>query len=610
MFITDLPPSPLAAETIVVTASREGEEKGRSPASISLIPAQRLERLGQPLLAEVVALTPSAQLSAAGPAGSQAQLRIRGAEANHTLLFIDGIRANDPAAGNEPRFELLSAELGDRIEVVRGPQSALWGSEAIGGVVALRAAPEPGVSLLAEGGGGRFGRASARGGIIKGPLTLSLAAGLQGVRGIDALAGGDGDRDGYANRAFRGRADWRSGDVTLTASGFALRARADYDGLDPVTFTRADTADESRNRLQAGRLGLNWRPASWDLSLSASRLTSSNRNLLGDAEQNRTGGRRDTVGAQLSRSFLGGGLAHRLTGAAEWTGERFTASDIVYGGFTDQRRTLDQSALVGEWRGSRGAHVLSLALRRDRFSDFSDATTARAGALVQIADGWSLAGSYGSGIAQPTFFDLYGFFPGSFRGNPNLKPERSRGGELSLRRTDGRLRGAATLFRQRLTDEIVERFDSATFLSSVENADGGSRRQGAELELSYTATSAVSLSAHYTFLDATEAAGRELRRPRHSGAILADGASGRWSYGASLAYAGARLDRDFDFFPSRLVRLEPSWTANARLGWQLSESLELFGRVANALDSEREDVVGYRREGRTLHAGIRARLGG
>jgi vitamin B12 transporter len=299
-----------------------------------------------------------------------------------------------------------------------------------------------------------------------------------------------------------------------------------------------------------------------------------------------------------------------LTAAAEWSRERFDASDVIYGGFTNQRRRRDQSALVGEWRGELSGHVATVAVRRDRFSDFKDATTARAGLLVRLADGWSLAGGYGSGIAQPTFFDLYGFFPGSFRGNPALAPERSRGGEVSLRGTSGPWRGAVTLFRQKLTGEIVERFDSVTFLSSVENAADDSRRQGAEFELGYSATSALSLSAHYSFLDAEEPAGRELRRPRHSGAILADGALGRLSYGASLAYDGTRLDRDFDFFPSRLVRLEGGWSANARLGWQLSKRFELFGRVSNALDSSREDVVGYRREGRRAYAGVRARLGG
>jgi vitamin B12 transporter len=610
VFLSDLPPSPVPAETIVVTASRGAEAETETVASVTVIDASRVQRLGEPLLAELVRLAPSAALALSGPAGSQAQVRLRGAEANHTLLFIDGIRANDPAAGNEPRFELLSASLGDRLEIVRGPQSALWGSEAIGGVVAVTAAPQEGLDLLGEAGGARFGRVAASGGLSEGALTLGLAAGIQGARGINAFAGGPGDRDGYRNRTLRGRLDWKAGPVTLTASGFGIGARSDFDGLDPVFFVRADTADQSRNRLAAGRLGIRLEEGGWIASASASRLGSSNRNLLDGAEQNQTRGQRDTLALDIGRTFNTGRLSHRLVLAAEGNRERFEAEDTAFGGFTNQDRRRDQASLTAEWRGEAGPLVGTVALRRDRFSDFADATTFRAGALGQLGGGWQLAGSYGEGIAQPTFFDLYGFFPGSFRGNPDLKPERSRGGELALRRVGDRWRGAVTLFRQRLSREIVERFDPVTFEATAINSPGTSRRQGIELEAGYSAGPLLNLDAHYAFVDAEEPAGRELRRPRHSGAVSADGALGRFSYGATLAYNGRRLDRDFDLFPSRLVRLPADWLASARVAYSLSSRLELFGRVANAFDNRAEDVVGYRREGRTAYGGIRARLGG
>ena len=142
----DLPPQPV---TIVVTASRAPEAEEQSPASVTLIDAERIERLGAPLVTDLLRLAPSLAVSVSGPAGSLADVRIRGAEANHSLLFVEGIRANDPAAGNAPRFELLNADLASRIEVVRGPQSALWGSEAIGGVVAVDgAAPGDGGSRV------------------------------------------------------------------------------------------------------------------------------------------------------------------------------------------------------------------------------------------------------------------------------------------------------------------------------------------------------------------------------------------------------------------------------------------------------------------------------
>ena len=598
MFLSDLPPPPVAAETIIVTAARGGEARDKSPASVSLIEPVTVERQGEPLLASLLRLTPSASLAVAGPAGSQSQVRLRGAEANHTLLFIDGIRANDPAAGNEPRFELLSADLADRIEVVRGPQSALWGSEAIGGVIALSAQPRNGVSGVAEAGSHGFGRVGGATGYQDGGLSLTLGGGIQGARGINAFAGGPGDRDGYRNAVLRGRVDWQAGALALTAAGFGIAARSEFDGSDPATFLRADTADSSRNRLAAGRLGARFEDGGWTLSLGASRLGSRNRNLLADVEQNRTSGRRDTLTADIAREL---GTAHRVTVAGEWTGERFTASDTVYGGFTNQRRKRDQSAVTAEYRGEAGPVVATLALRHDAFSDFRDATTFRAGALVALGGGVQLAGSWGEGIAQPTFFDLYGFFPGSYVGNPALKPERSRGGELSLRAVRGPWRAAVTAYRQKLRDEIVA---SADFLSAV-NASGRSKREGVELEAGWSAGEQLNLSATYAYLDASEPTGRELRRPRHSGSVAADGALGRFSYGAALSYTGARLDRDFDLFPAPLVRLKSYWLGSARVAYRVAPTVELFGRVANAFDRQVVDVIGYRAEGRSVFAGIR-----
>ena len=238
----------MAAESIIVTAARGGEARDKSPASVSLIEPVTVERQGEPLLASLLRLTPSASLAVSGPAGSQSQVRLRGAEANHTLLFIDGIRANDPAAGNEPRFELLSADLADRIEIVRGPQSALWGSEAIGGVIALNAQPRDGATAIAEAGSHRFARVGGSAGYRAGDLTLGFGAGVQGARGINAFAGGRGDRDGHRNAVLRGRLDWVAGPVTLTASGFGIAALVFFEGFDlfAVDLRQGDMGDHYR----------------------------------------------------------------------------------------------------------------------------------------------------------------------------------------------------------------------------------------------------------------------------------------------------------------------------------------------------------------------------
>ena len=267
-----------------------------------------------------------------------------------------------------------------------------------------------------------------------------------------------------------------------------------------------------------------------------------------------------------------------------------------------------------EYKGDFKALTGDVAVRRDAFNRFRDATTVRASLLARLGGGFEVAGSYGEGIAQPTFFDLYGFFPGSFVGNPNLVPESSRGGEGSIRWHDARWNVSLTAYRQRLHNEIVGTYNPATFLSSTANAAGTSRREGVEAELGWSPSPALRIHAQGSYLHATEpnALGRqikEVRRPKWSGALVVDGSRGRFSYGASLAYSGAHSDTDFDNYPYPRVRLGGYVLAAARIGYRVSPHAELFARVANAFDRHYQDVLGYRPSGRSVNGGIRLALG-
>ncbi|MDQ3477668.1 MAG: TonB-dependent receptor [Pseudomonadota bacterium] len=598
---------------IVVTAARTEQDKAETAASVVVVDEERIQRLGQPLLDGVLRSTPSAAVATSGPPGSLTEVRIRGAEANHTLLLIDGIRANDPAAGNTPRFELLNADIASRLEVVRGPQSALWGSEAIGGVIAINGVAEatPGEQLVAEAGSNGFRRGAVSGGVRARNVSLAGAIGWQGAAGIDSFDG-SGDRDGYRNLSARLRGIWKTAPgLELGLAAFSLNGRSEYDGTDLLTFRRADTLDSTRNRLAAGRVWARFDSLSpgLDVVVGTSLLASSNRNLLAADELNRTRGRRWTADAQLQYRFATGSIAHTAVVALDHDGERFEARDILFGGASNQNRKRSHSAVTAEWRSQLRSAVLDIAIRRDRFSRFKDATTLRASALVGVGRGWSLAASYGEGIAQPTFFDLNGFFPGNFVGNPSLKPESSRGVETSLRYRRKQVDAALTLFRQRLHDEIVDVFDPATFQSTTANRALVSRRSGVEAELGLKLGEQLSVSAHYSYLRASEPSGdlqlKEARRPRHSGSIALDGASGRLTYGASIAFTGARADTDFDQFPARPVRLAAYWLAGARVGYRLRPGLELFTRGSNLIDANYQDAFGYRTEGRAIYAGVR-----
>ena len=151
---------------IIVTASRQPVEARESTVPVQTVGQEENRQVPDlPIAAEYLRGLAGVSVSVSGPKGSHTQVRIRGGEANHTLLFIDGIRFNDPAAGNEPRFELLTSDNLARIDVVRGPQSALWGSEAIGGVVSAfthEATAKPSIEALAETGSLDSGRLSGR----------------------------------------------------------------------------------------------------------------------------------------------------------------------------------------------------------------------------------------------------------------------------------------------------------------------------------------------------------------------------------------------------------------------------------------------------------------
>ena len=609
-----MPVTPIDTDQIVITASRAPQKAKDTPASVTIIDGKEILRIGVPLVPDLLRLVPSVAVSVSGPAGSLADVRIRGAEANHTLLFIDGIRANDPASGDQPRFDLLNADIASRIEVIRGPQSAIWGSEAIGGVVAVNGTPDTGPEYVGSAEGGSFGFARANGSfaLASDAASLATAIGFQRATGIDSF-NGHGDKDGYHNLSGRVRGTWHiAPSVQLGVAGFAIAAKDKFDGFDPVTFLHADTLDNTRNRMEAGRVWaqIGQDNSEWSGRVGLSLLGSSNRNYLADVFLNNTSGLRRTMDAQIEHRFATGDITQRVILAADAERETFHARDSTYGGATDQDRSRDHDSVTAEWRGEAKQFTGDVAVRRDIFNRFKDATTIRASILTRLGSGFEVTGSYAEGISQPTFFDLYGFFPGSFVGNPSLKPETSRGFEASLRFDRGRVHASLTGFHQLLHNEISDTFNPITFISSTANTNGVSHRSGVEAEIGWHIADQLRISANYAYLHATQPndAGpgqvTELRRPKNSGSLSIDGVSGKFTYGASAAYAGAHLDRNQDP-PFQLVNLRAYWLAGGRIAYAVRPGVELFVRAANAFNDHHEDVYGYRTEGRAVYAGIR-----
>jgi vitamin B12 transporter len=611
---------------IIVNATLIPQAADQVSATTTVILENQIAALGEPLVSDLLRLTPGLSVSPSGGPGSLVQIRVRGAEANHTLLFIDGIEFNDPASADEARFESLTSYGLGRIEVIRGPQSALFGSEALGGVIALDS-PDPlgKPRASAEGSYGSLDTRQASAMVVSGGDKAGITASGSWIKsdGIDILGGGHGDKDGYENKTFSFKAIARPG-VTgeFGLVGRYIDYRDQFDGTDPNTFLRADTLDNSHATTKAirGWATLGRDPnAPWSGTLEAQYLTSDNRNFTGHAPLNTTSGDRLRISAQGISRFAIGGSRHNFILRLEREDENFRASDIAFGGATNQQRNRGRTTVIGEWKGSFGALLdTDLAVRHDDFSDFKDSTTVRAGAVVHVTRKLALTGSYGDGIAQPTFNDLFGFFPGSYVGNPNLKPERSRGFEAGVRWRSPRLDVTLTGFSNRLTDEIVSVFGPAPdFLGTAANADGKSRRRGIELSAEWRPLPGLAVDGDYTYLDANEqkvsggARLHEVRRPKHSANLSATYSAGRLTLAGGVAYVGKRFDTDFDIpFPlDQNVTLHSYALVSARVAYRVLPMVELFVRGDNLGGAHYQDLAGYATAGRTVYGGVRVAFG-
>lgn len=601
--------------TIVVIAAREPVRSDLSGTAITVIDRDTIDALNVPQAADLLRLSPGVSVAQSGPIGSQTQVRLRGAEANHTLVFVDGIEVNDPASSGDFRFETLLADGIEKIEVLRGPQSALWGSEAIGGVVSVTTR-EPGNDspLFGQFEYGSLRTWRAGGGVEIGSASNGVVAQVSHIdtRGIDA-AGSGGERDGYENLTLSVKGVAQP--TPNTEVGAVVRystAETEFDGNDPVTFLRADTLDETRIRglaLRAyGEVAL--LDDRWKHRIEAQHLETDNINRQGATFLNRDDAERQK--AIYQSSFETG--PHRLTGAFEHEKQRFRADDRAFFGATNQRRSREQNSLVGDYRLTIGeAFAASASVRHDDNDRFADATTWRATAAAALPRGFRAHASFGEGVTDPTFTEQFGFFPGSFVGNADLKPESSRGFDLGLGWGNQRLAADVTYFRADLEDEIITTFDPATFLAGVANASGESRRQGVEASFDAKANEWLSVSANYTWLDSEEgriAGGvrsREVRRARHSGSLIVSAERDRLTLAGSLAYVGKRRDVDFDTFADVALGDYALITLSGR--YRLTESIELTARVENAGDADYQDVFGYATPGIAGYVGLRVRWG-
>ncbi|MBI2498589.1 MAG: TonB-dependent receptor [Opitutae bacterium] len=579
--------------TYVVTATRTPAALTTTGTAVDTLSAAELARMQLNNLGAVLAGIPGAPTAASGAPGGVTSLFLRGANSNQTLFLVDGIRFNDP--NTDYQATLGGACLGacDNLEVSHGPQSTLYGGEAVGGVIAIRGQRGTGPahgSLAVEAGsfGTIQGAASAQAGDDQGGYTFSILGGHTG----NERANNAFDSTSYTLRLDRKLSPKMA--VGATWRGFV----GVYGSPGPAIGWGANDPDnEERESNQLATVFAEFTPT----PVFDSKV------VLGGQDRRYTAfdGASTTV-VKNRRAVLDwqatwtAGERHRVTGGltAELNHTRNT-------GFGDinRRQQLFAVFVQDEWTPVKNV-FLTAGLRSDDHDTYGRATTGRATAAWLSADSrWKLRASYGTAFRSPSFLDLYGQSP-YYVGNPDLQAEKARGWDAGVDYFLADRKGvlSATWFDTRIRNLIT--FDFASFPSTVQNV-GRARTRGLEIAGKFTLPGAVEVRLAGSHLEADDltAGTRLLRRPRNSGSL--DGwrdFGGGFSAGAGLVWVADRLDVNAATYAT--IRGEDYTVVRLYGAWQATPRLAVKARVENLLDEKYEQVHGYPQTGVGAYAGV------
>lgn len=602
-------PAALAQETsdtIIVIGGRLPALAEDITSAASLLDESDIRLRGEASLADTLRSLPGVAVSQSGGSGGLTDLRVRGSEANHVLVLIDGIEASVPLTGGYDFAQAPGFGV-ERVELLRGEQSALWGSDAIGGVLNIRTTGATGQeSGLAQFEAGSFGSrfVGARASGTSGRLSGGLAFSAYETEGLD-VSGQGGEKDGYSRyfASTTGRIELAEDESIQWAARFT-DFESEFDSDSDFNGLLDNTADRSEGRQAAigAQLTLYRGGLRHDLAanLASDRLAFFSSGAFGSE----TDAERWQLSYQPTLEWQAGDIAHRLTGLIEYEDERFN-SFAGAGAGSNQSQSIANAALAVDYRLTRNRLRLSASARQDDNDRFDDAVTWRLGAAYLFEKiGGRLRASFGEGVKNPGIYELFGFFPNSFTGNPDLRPERSRGWEIGWDQAFGdAAQLSVTWFAAELEDEIFT--DFAVFPATARNRNSVSERSGFELNGQAALTPQLALTGSATFLRSDENGAAELRRPETTGSLslVWRPASGRWQASLSADHTGEQLDTDFGSFTT--VTLPAYTLVSSRLAWRIRDNAELYLRGTNLTDEEAIDVYGYASEGRGLFVGVR-----
>jgi len=585
--------SSASLDPVVVTATRTPQRLSQTVAEVRVIEREAIERLGPGGVADLLRRDAGLELSRNGGPAASTSLFLRGADSRHTVVLLDGVRIDSQATGGASWQGLPLASI-ERIEILSGPASALYGSDAIGGVVQLFTrqgeAGLHGDALVAAGNlGQRKAEASLRGGSPA--LRYSLSAAHERADGFNASTDPTGfawspDRDGWQRRSAHARLSADLNDAhRLDASITAARTASQFDGWDPA----ADDRDTQRQ----GSAQVQWR-AQWAPSLRTEAQ-------LGDSRDRYAipnfGYDTDTRVRQASLLAFWTPLSgHQVQGVLERRNDRLTNADVG----TDGQSARHLSSLGLGWTHTTAAHTLQLNLRQDRDSEYGSVGTGLLGGSLVLPEGWRLAGSLGTGFRAPTVYQL-----ASAYGVRSLRPERSRNAELALRWAGEAGRASITVYRNAVKDLIG--FGAAGPCASpygcYENVSRALLR-GISLKAEGTVTQGLSWQGSLDRSDPVNAAtGKRLARRAAQQARLGLNwtPNEAWTWGAHVVASGERYD---DAGNARRLGGYAQLDLDAR--WQWTKGWALEAQVANAGNRHYALARGYAVMPRSLLLGLRA----
>jgi vitamin B12 transporter len=589
-------------DRVVVTATRTAVTTDATLAPVELIDRVQIERSQATSLVELLRGRAGINITNQGGDGKLTSVFVRGAESDHVLVLIDGIRIGSATSG-AAAFQDLPLDLIDRIEIVRGPRSSLYGSDAIGGVIQIFTRRDRGETQGRFAVGiGSHGRREAGAGIggdgERGWYGIDAAYlrtdGINACDGAGApiFAGcfrdGETDRDGYTRRALSLRGGVALGEnAQLDGQWLEARAKNEYDG-GFVNYS------ETVQRVIGGKL--RWQVSErTTLHVTAGRNRDASDNFLDTPGASRVANgdfasNRDSASTQFDIAFSD---AQTLSLGADWLRDRID-SNTDYDA-TSRRNIAAFAQYQGRFDTGVGMQDVQIALRRDDNEQFGEKTTGSAAWGLGFGEGWRVTAAYGTGFKAPTFNELY--FP--FFGNPTLRPESSRSLEAGLAWRGERTSVRLDAFETDVDDLIA--FDISIFLPN--NIDSA-RLRGAELQVDSTiADWDFAFSASWLDPENRSASnrGKDLpRRARESARVSLERAFGAWRLGATVVGESGRYD---DLANTR--RLGGYATLDVRGEYRFSDVWTLQAGLANVFDRDYETAAFYNQPGRTYQLRLR-----